>query len=377
MRDENEQAKKGNVNPDEKVFEQSLQREKGGGFSIHAARMMAEPLGGKPAECTLIGQCRTFVFEFPRSELLADQPSKHYVIYEKSGMRAGIVGDLRAYFEKEPAGSLHFDISVSFRAAVRSLYEKSLERQERTARELFLVIEEFTEFPPIEMSGEQCFSIDEVRDGEAVIVGGRQGERALLAFPALGCPWPRNSPDMYRVNVILAAVKAVQNVTGHIRQLDESSCFVSSKREAVYTLSLSMSASGVAVSRLTPQELEQRSSYLEAMVESMMLESDPTIAEVIDSIVLDKSTDDGYLRLSYLRLWQAVEDARRHLGQPELLNEKDAIAGDRGPTELKSYRNAIAHWHTGRMDQSYLSDLQYTALELLRRKYGGNPEPDR
>ena len=338
---------------------------------------MAKPLGGEPAECTLIGQCRTFVFEFPRSEVLRDDPPKHYVILEKAGMRAAIVGDLRAYFEEEPAASLHFDISGSFRAAVRSMHEKSLEQQERPARKLFLVIEEFIEFTSVAMSSEQCFLIDEVRDGEAVIVGGRQGEKALLAFPALGCPWPDLLPDMYRVNVILAAVKAVQNVTGHIAQLDESSCFVSSEREAVYTLSLTMRASGVAVSRLTPEQLEQRSSRIEAMVENMMSESDPTAAEVIDSIILDKSSDDGYLRLTYLRLWQAVEDARRHLGHAGLLNEKDAIAGDRPPTELKAYRNAIAHWNTGRIDHSYLNDLQYTAMELLRRKYESTTEPGR
>ena len=355
----------------------SLQRDKGGGFTTHTAMMMAKPLGGTPAACTLIGQCRTFVFEFPRSEVLSDNSRQHYVIFERTGMRAAIVSDLLAYFEEEPGSSLHFDISVSFRSSVRSVYEKSLEQQDRTARKLFLVIEEFTEFTPVLLNEEQCFLIDEVRDGEAVIVGGRPGEKALLAFPALGCPWPEFVPDIYRVNVILAAVKAVQNVIGHVQQLDESCCFVSSEQEAVYTLSLQVSASSVAVSRLTPEDLEERSQRIETMVEKMMSERDPTAAELIDSIVLDKSTDDEYLRLSYLRLWQAVEDARRQLGHPGLLNENEPIAGDRAPTELKAYRNAIAHWNTGRIDHSYLSDLQYTTMELLRRKYESTTEPDR
>ena len=287
------------------------------------------------------------------------------------------MSDLLAYFDEEPGGSLHFDISVSFRSSVRSVYEKSLEQQDRTARRLFLVIEEFSEFTPLLLNNEQCFLIDEVRDGEAVIVGRRPEEKALLAFPALGCPWPEFVPDMYRVNVILAAVKAVQNVIGNVQQLDESSCFVSSERETVYTLSLQMSASGVAVSRLTPEDLKERSQRIEIMVENMMSKAEPAAAELIDSIVLDKSTDDGYLRLSYLRLWQAVEDARRQLGHPGLLNENEPIAGDRAPKELKAYRNAIAHWNTGRIDHSYLSDLQYTTMELLRRKYGGTMEPGR
>ena len=54
---------------------------------------------------------------------------------------------------------------------------------------------------------------------------------------------------------------------------------------------------------------------------------------------------------------------------PQLENIDMVIAGKRTPKELKEYRNTIAHWHTGRIDYSYLSDLQRTAMELLRRKY--------
>lgn len=256
----------------------SLRGDKAGGFTTHAAKMMAKPLGGTPAECTLTGQCRTFVFEFPRSKVSTGNVPKNYVIFEEPGMRAAIVGDLLAYFENKPGTSLHFDISASFRSTIHSVYEESVEKREREAQKLFLVIEEFTEFTPTSMSSDQCFLIDEVRDGEAIIVGGQEGEKALLAFPALGCPWPEIQPDMYRVNVILAAVKAVQDITGHITKLDESSCFVSSKREAVYTLNLTMSASGVAVSRLTPEDLEERAGRMAAMIESMMSEENPAAA---------------------------------------------------------------------------------------------------
>ena len=367
----------GENEPRQESLRASLQRDRKGGFSTHAAKLMAKPLGGKPAECTLTGHCRTFVFEFPGSEVIAEESEQYRVIFEKSGMKAVIVCDLLAYFEKEPADSLHFSIDVSLRAAVHHAYEKSVEQGKTATRKLFLVIEEFTEFNPAVMSRDQCFTIDEARDGEAIIEGGRRGKRALLAFPALGCPWPDFQSDMYRVNVVLAAVKAVQNVTGHITQLYECSCFMSSKQEAVYTLNLTMNASGVAVSRLTAAELEERSGRIGSMVQRMMSESHPVASELFDSLVLDKTTDDGYLRLSYLRLWQAVEDAKRHLGQPELLNEREVIAGSLAPIELKAYRNAIAHWHTGRIDHSYLSDLQYMTMELLRRKYGGNPEPSK
>ena len=317
------------------------------------------------------------MFEFPQSEVVAEEPVQYNVILGQAGMKAATVCNLLAYFEEDPAESLHFDISVSCRSGIRSTYENSRRNRDRTAEKLFLVIEEHTEFAPITMSGGQCFSIDEVRDGEAMIVGGRQGEKALIAFPALGCPWPDAVPDMHGVNVVLAAVKAVQNVTGHITQLAEYSCFVSNRREAVYTLNPTVSLSAIAVSRLTAAELKERTSRIRSMLDNMMSESDPVLAELVDSVILDKSTDDGYLRLAYLRLWQAIEDARRQLAKPGLLNEINAIAGNRAPTELKRYRNAIAHWHTGTIDHSYLSDLQYTILELLRRKYEDRPQRDR
>ena len=207
-----------------------------------------------------------------------------------------------------------------------------------------------------------------------MIEGGRKGQRAILAFPALGCPWPKFQPELYRVNVVLAAVKAVQNVTGHIAQLYECSCFVNDKREAVYTLNPTMSATAQVVSRVEPAELREKTVRIAAMLQQIMSESKLEIAELFDSIVLDKTTDDGYLRLTYLRLWQAVEDAKKHLGQPGLLNEDRVIGGKRGPRELKAYRNAIAHWHTGRIDHSYVSDLEYTAMELLRRRYGDDSQ---
>ena len=101
----------------------------------------------------------------------------------------------------------------------------------------------------------------------------------------------------------------------------------------------------------------------------MPADSEPVAAELFDSILLDKTKDDGYLRLWYLRLWQALEDAKRHLGYPQLDNCKTVIAGTKTPKELTEYRNAIAHWYTGKIDYSYLEDLQLTAIELLRRKY--------
>ena len=146
------------------------------------------------------------------------------MIFFNRELRAAIVCDLPGYFNKTPTESPHYSIDVSLRAGVQSTYQKSLSQLDREKRKLFLVIEESAEFAPTVLSNEQCFTIDEVHNGEAMIEGGRKGKRAILAFHVLGCPWPEFQPDMYPINVVLTAVKAVQNVTGHIAQLFACSC---------------------------------------------------------------------------------------------------------------------------------------------------------
>lgn len=49
----------------------------------------------------------------------------------------------------------------------------------------------------------ECFIIDGCRDGQAIIERGREGERALLAFPTSDDSWPDFHPNMHLVNVVL------------------------------------------------------------------------------------------------------------------------------------------------------------------------------
>lgn len=355
------------------ALRKSLEPSSGGGLTTFGAKEMAKPLNGRPVECTITGYCRTSVFNFPGSYLVADEPVGHQIIYSRDGLKASIVSDLPAYFEQEPAESLHHSIDVSLRAGVHSTYEKAVEqanrRQPRSEVPLFVVIEEYAEVSPTVLNSGECFMIDEHRGGEAMIEGGREGGRSILAFRTSDGSWPDFHADMHIVNVVLAAVKVEQNVTGHIEKLYSCSCFVSSERKAVYTLNPTMNASAQTISRLEPPDLGEKASRIESMLQRMMSDSEPTASELFDSILLDKTKDDGYLRLWYLRLWQALEDAKKHLGYPQLMNLYKILAGKRTPRELTEYRNDIAHWYTGTIDYAYLSDLQHTAMELLRRKY--------
>ena len=94
----------------------------------------------------------------------------------------------------------------------------------------------------------------------------------------------------------------------------------------------------------------------------------PEVAELIDAVHLGKSRHDEYLRLWYLRLWQAARDAGRCLGFPQFENTQRLLEGVSSPKDQTSHRNAIAHWWTGKADARLRSDLQRNVFEMLRRK---------
>ena len=348
---------------------------------MHTAKLMATGIGGRPAECTITGHCRTFIFEYPGSYLV--EAADHQIVYSNERLKAAIVSDLPAYFEQNAAETLHYSIDVSLRAAVHSTYEKAVEEANRQAHPkvpLFLVIEECAEVPPTALNSGECFTIEEYRDGEALIEGGREGEKTLGAIKTGDGSWPDFHTDMHAVNAVLTAVKVEQDFIHHIEKLYSCSCFVSREGQAVYILSPTLGRPSLqTMSRLESRDIREKADRIESMLQAMMSDSEPAAPELFDSMVLDKTKNDGYFRLWYLRLWQAVDDAARHLGYPQLFNRSEVIAGKRTPKELKDYRRKIAHWYTGRIDFSQLNALQYTAMELLRRKYRPtqNGESDR
>ena len=239
---------------------------------------------------------------------------------------------------------------------------------------IFLVTEEYKVIPATQFANGECFLIDEWRDGKALIEGGRKGKRALLAFKTVNGAWPDFSRNSHTVNTVLAAVKVEQNVTHHLDELYSCSCFVSDDERAVYAIELTMSISygGVRVSSSVDTDgLRGRVAGVRSIYDGLRQDSlkTPQVAELIDAILLDETQDDAHFRLWYLRLWQAVVDAKRILGQPKLEYDANTIAGDLTAIQLKEYRDRIAHWWTGKVDFSFVTGIQQAVQELMRRKY--------
>ena len=350
----------------------SLEPKHEGGGTTHAATLAAGPLGGIATVCTITHYCRTTVFEYPGCHLSTAAPVPPLMIADDEAFRAAVVSDLPAYFQQDVFP--HYVVDVSLRDGVDHVYRNVLIRSKSPNPPIFLVTEEYKTIPTTQFANGECFLIDEWRDGAALIVGGRKGKRALLAFKTINGAWPDFSRDSHAVNTVLAAVKVEQNVTHHLNELCSRSCFVSDDKRAVYMTELTMSVSygGVRVSSpvdadgLRGKVAGVRSIYDGLRQDSLMT---PQVAELIDAILLDKTQDDAHFRLWYLRLWQAVVDAKRILGRPQLEDDANTIAGNLTAVQLKEYRDRIAHWWTGNVDFSFVTGIQQTVQELMRRKY--------
>ena len=337
------------------------------GMTLAGAKAMASGVNGMRCECTIAGYHRTSIFEYPVAYRGKDVC---HIVHSSGNLRVAIVSDLSRYFRAKQERS-HYAIDVSLRHGVGEAHARALKAKEKneSVRTLFLVVEESVDVEATILNGGECYIVDETIDGQPIVEGGRDGHQALVAFNTTDGVWPTFSVDRHRINVVLTAVKTERGVSSdHIDEVYGCDCLVTCDGRCVYYVVPSASA---ALRVIGPVDDARRmATELASVLQGMMLESDPAMLEVFDATISKETQDDEYLRLWYLRLWQALEDAKRQLGYPQLFNLQTVLAGDRTPAELRRYRNDVAHWFTGRMDANVLVDLQRTAIALLRKRFG-------
>ena len=340
----------------------------GGGFTTHAAAKMAEGIGGVLTTCTITGHHQTFIFELPGCYFVAEGTVGAHVIYSADGFTAAVVSDLLAYFEHGGTTSTHYSLDVSLREEVARVYEQERLQQSDPQLPIFLVVEQQEQVPTTTLDKE-CFVVD-----GSHLQGGKKGDQALLAIRTVDGSWPDFSPDTHAVNLVLAAVKVEQNLTCYIIEHCAKSCFVTDEGRAVATIAPRMDIvyGGLRVeSRLEEKDLENKVDRIRLALDGIQRDATakPQIAELMEAVLLDRSKDDKCFRLWYLRLWQALNDARKLIRVNEF-RSGEIVAGKKTINELRDYRNKIAHWWTGRLDYSYADDIQRTVVKLLRSKYG-------
>ena len=342
--------------------------------SLAGVGMMYERMGGREIRCTISEYCRTQVFEFPGITFRPEGEVPHLPVYSSASVRACVTSDLVDYFERATS-SKHYAIAPSLRHVIAETDEK-VKTQQKNSVPVFIVVEEVEQLTPVAMVKGECRILDEiiVVDGEEIpmLIGGRLGEKYITASHTLEGAWPKLPDNQQSVNLVLAGVRAGQQTPDPIRKYADLDCLVTDDGWFVTMSGLTGSARVSIVKDMYTAELKGRVFEIASAISAM--EQDigaPHLALLVDSMYSDEHKDDPYKRLQYLRLWESlVEAGRKPLSyQGNIRDDKVVVAGKYTLEELKEYRHDIAHWWTDTIDENYLTDLQRTINELMRRKY--------
>ena len=344
-------------------------------FSLFGTREMYAGMGAKEIHCTISGYCRTRIFEFPGIDFhpVGDEP--HHKIYMSPSVQACATSNLVDYFVNSTC-SKHYAISPGLRHMVGETDEK-IKSQQKNRVPVFLVIEEFDQLAPVEMNKGECSISDEivVRDGEKVpmLVGGREGEKFIVACATVDGAWPKLPNNQQLVNMILAGVRVGQQAEQPISKYLDMDCLVTDDGRFVTMMRPTITGRVSLVSPMDTAAYRTRVSDIRNAITAM--EQDlgaPHMALLINSMYRDEYGDDAYQRLQYLQLWQSlVEAGPRWLNYQgnDIRHDNVVVAGKNTLQQLTEYRDDIAHWWTDTIDGNFLADLQRTINELIRRKY--------
>ena len=112
------------------------------------------------------------------------------------------------------------------------------------------------------------------------------------------------------VNIVLAAVKIVQDETEVIRELAESSCFYDDRDRAVYPMSMTANFNLSVSSPSTKEDIQHKLCALRILVDAFALECGNNrghIDTLVDALRLEKIETDHYRRAWYLSLFEATK----------------------------------------------------------------------
>ncbi|WP_428121105.1 hypothetical protein [Candidatus Poriferisodalis sp.] len=340
-------------------------------------RKMYSGWGGIALACTISGHRRTRVFEFPGALLTESSDEPHHTIYESASMGATVTSNLVDCFADAAFGD-HYAISPSLRHVVDETWPRAARAH---GTRLFVVVEEVDAVAPVAMNQGECCVSDEVltKGGEELprLLGGRQGEQFIAAWPTIDGAWPELPADQRQLNLVMAGVRAAQQHAGPIQKLLDQRCLVTDDGRFVDIMQPTMHAPALtADTPLDATGYAERAARIRDAVEEMERDlDDDRVALVFRSMYCEDAKDESFQQLFYLHLRQSGVDAAGALYERAQIAAADApLAGSKTPSELKDYRNDIAHGRTEGIDVNFLADLQRTVNQLIRAKYF-RPEP--
>ena len=325
----------------------------------------------EPIACKVDRHCRTRVFHYPGAQ--GSEPLPYVLVHESDGIRAYLACDLIACFED--LDSVHYAEDPTLRHDVVVLSEQR--KAQGNALTPCLIVEQTNDVVPLALEG--CALVPEApykdEDGKPMplLAGGREHEKFVAAMKTIDAPWPEAPNGEPFVNLILAAARAVQDECFNMAKHLDQECWLTTDGQLVKEFPFQLRPGRLELlSELNEETFRQNAATLRLTIDGMTGDlGSEHIRLLFDALYWDDERDDEFRRLHYLRLWQSLAECRRKLGHHGDMKGEAVVAGTTSLADLTEYRNAIAHWWTGAIDDNLLAGIYRTINELIRRKYTG------
>ena len=315
-------------------------------------------------KCTINGLCRTQLFEFSGAVLGEDASPSPHVIYQTETFRATIVHDPCTFLRRSKF-SPHYTANYSLRTELGELQSKIEEQNKSHGARLYVVMEEYRKIEPTDMHDGECLLLD-----QGVMKGGTKGLDAILALRSADGAWPDESTEMVSENMVLAAIKAEQDITFGVKALLDHFNFLECKGTIVHIQEGygDFAFGGLRVDRrMDDGKLRDKADRIRIGIDVLRRKSKlPGLAELITALRLQESDDKKYLCLWYLRLWEAACTAGGEIGDRQFGNPEGTRRNRGSRREQLEHRKDIAHGRVDEIDYKVFDRLQRDVLKLLR-----------
>lgn len=334
------------------LLKASQEREKEGGLILAGARFMGRGLNPDASEFLvrdIVAYNATRIFHAPLVWPDGDASSWERIQGSTPEYSGTLTGSLKDYL-KNGSEQKQFAKDPGLRETVVGV-EKSKGRNAT-----YLVVEERGPISDCRMERGECWQ-------------GRKGGRdGVVIFKTSGGEWPQFSEKVDRDTALLAAMRTMTKASHPFELHARSILYITDRGEPAHPLGMEMNISYGGARVISPipdaavakwaNELRDRTERLQKAC------VDPAVNELLNAIRLDKAKDEEYFRLWYLRLWQALVDVGLYCKFQAVRDHLKALRPQQRWQELTNYRNAIAHWETGRIDYNKVSDLHGFAVEV-------------
>ncbi len=316
---------------------------------------LVRTMGGVPFPCHITEYLQTTILKVPTYKV-----GKGHIapctVKKTNDFKASIVTNPVSYLLSD-SFSNHRLVDRNFEKALKRNCKEDEDKPEKTIFVVVQLKEDMGSYPVV--------------DGQCAMFL-HENVKIYKIFDCSGAraPLPKDLAD--KISVVLTAVKAELEITDALEKAFDASCFNTQENKCVTKGELSASVRLQLVSPISSHDLSTRSQSIKdfvARIESEINQPSQNrpqhfgerLRELTRALQLEPTTEDTFLRLWYLQLWErTVELGDSFRPRLQLLNDQDL-------RDEKQHRNDIAHYRVNALDWSMFRSLQRKVFGILKQ----------